>query len=129
MATKKELFQKAKSMNLVVNGNESVKELEALIKAGAEPKNNSAKPSKNAVYVWVKDRAYISDTQRVESGLYHLDEVPERFSKMGATVEVLGAEISPRKLGEIAKWAGVKETRDITDEELLEKLTSDFKPF
>lgn len=129
MATKKELFQKAKSLGLVVNGNESVKELEALIKAGAGNKNTNAQPSENAVYVWVKDRAYISDTQRVESGLYLIDEIPERFSKMGSTVEVLGAEISPRKLGEIAKWAGVKDARDVSDEELLAKLLADFKPF
>ena len=128
MATKKELFQKAKSLNLVVNGNESVKELEALIK-GAGSQNNSATPSKNAVYVWVKDRAYINDTQRVESGLYLLDEVPERFSKMRGTVEVLGQEIAPRKLGDIAKWAGAKNDRDISDEELLAKLLSAFTPF
>lgn len=130
MATKKELFQKAKALNIVVNGNESAKELEALIKgAGAGSQNNSATPSKDAVYVWVKDRAYISDTQRVESGLYLLDEVPARFSKMGNSVEVLGAEVSPRKLGEIAKWAGVKDARDVSDEELLAKLTSVFTPF
>lgn len=132
MANKTDLAKEAKKLGLTLTGKETAKELEALIaekKGGAGSQSGSSTPKKGKVYVWVKDRAYINDEQRVESGLYLIDEVPARFSKMGSAVEVLGSEVTSRKLGEIAKWAGVKDDREATDEELLAKLLADFKPF
>lgn len=132
MANKTDLAKEAKKLGITLTGKETAKELEALItekKGGAGSNTGAQSSKKGAVYVWVKDRSYINESQRVEAGLYLLSDIPERFSKMGSAVEVLGSEVSPRKLGEIAKWAGAKDDREATDEELLEKLVSVFKPF
>lgn len=81
--------------------------------------------------VWLKNRAYIDDKQRVESGVYIVvGALPDRLSKLKSDgLEVFEGEVPSRKLAEIARWAGLNPD-GMDDEEIFEKVvSSEFKPF
>lgn len=85
---------------------------------------------KTGIVVWLKTRAYINDTQRVEAGVYVLPEVPARFSKLSSKfLEVFESEVPSRKLAVIARWAGFNPD-GMEDEEILNRVISQgFNPF
>lgn len=125
MATNPNLIEEAKGLNIELTGTETEAQLKKLIKDAKKANKGSGEGQ----YVWVKVRAYINDTQRVDAGLYLLSEVPERFTKMTADVVKIFEETpSTRELSVIAKWAGL-DAVELSDEEVLEKLTSEFLPF
>lgn len=129
---------------LPLKGDESAKDVaeilknaKAILKAAKEAAgqggNEGGEDDAEKVYVWVKGRAYVNAEDRVDGGLYLLaaNEIPERLAKSPTiVVEVFADGIPPRKMTEIAKWAGVTHTEDFSDEELLAKLTTPhFKTF
>jgi len=85
----------------------------------------------NKVLVWLKNKAYVNDTERVNAGVYLLDECPARLAKLPVSVcEVLSTEVNSRKIVEIAKWSGLSHPEDYSDEEILSKVISPkFAPF
>jgi len=113
----------------------SVRELKAAI---AEIEGNgdtsdagANEDSSDAEYVWVKGEVYVDQLARLAPGLYHLESktIPERLRKHGAVVEFLGATIAPRKLGDIAAWAKVDNSRDVEDAVLVAKLLKPFSTY
>lgn len=80
--------------------------------------------------IWLKSKAYINETQRVDAGLYIVDVVPPRLSKLNADAcEVFENEVPSKKLAKIARWAGINPD-GVEDEEILEKvLKSELKPY
>ena len=85
---------------------------------GDEDENEKVKPApKGKFYLWVKKKVYINDEQRVDKGVYAVDEVPERFENSRAVV-VYKKEIPAGSLAVIARWCGINpDGRD--EEELL----------
>jgi uncharacterized protein (DUF1786 family) len=125
MATNPNLIEEAKGLNIELTGTETEAQLKKLIKDAKKANKGSGEGQ----YVWVKVRAYINDTQRVDAGLYLLSEIPERFTKMTAdAVKIFEETPSTRELSVIAKWAGL-DAVELSDEEVLERLTSEFLPF
>ena len=92
--------------------------LTALLK---EAKKGSKGAKSDGVIVWVKTRAYINDNDRVEAGVYLLDEVPARFAKQKEAITVFEGTVPSRELAKIARWAGVNPD-GMDDEELMAKL-------
>jgi hypothetical protein len=92
--------------------------------------NEDADEVSTKFVVWLKSKAYVNDTQRVDAGLYIVDVVPPRLSKLGADAcEVFENEVPSKKLAKIARWAGINPD-GVEDEEILEKvLKSEFKPY
>ena len=84
--------------------------------------SDASTDSKNAVYVWVKNPAYVDQDgkKRVGSGLYLIDiALYPRLAKLPKTAcELFEGEVPVRKLVEIAKWFGVN-TDKHSDEDLL----------
>lgn len=101
---------------------------EAELKELLKEAKKSAK--KNVVVFWLKSRAYVNDTQRVEAGLYKLTEMPERFKKLGAdAIEIFEKDINSRQLARIAQWSGI-DPIGADDEELFEKMVvTELVPF
>lgn len=102
-------------------------------KAGAKNavvKAEAGKEQASKVLVWLKSRAYINDTERVEAGVYLVEKCPERLARLKSdTCEVLAGEVNSRKIAQISRWAGLNPD-GMSDEELLSKLISpEFKPF
>lgn len=94
---------------------------------GSAEKTNSNKKSEN-YFVWLKYKAYINETERMEAGVYYMIKVPARFSKLPSdVVEVFKGEVPVRKLAKMAEWVGVTHPEDFSDEELLEKVISEPK--
>ena len=72
--------------------------------------------------VWLKSRAYVDDKVRLECGVFILNEIPARFSKLtSATVEVFENEVPSKKVAQIARWAGINPD-GVEDEEILSKV-------
>jgi hypothetical protein len=83
----------------------------------------TAKKSLGNFIVWLKTRAYINDTERVEAGVYLLDEVPARLAKQKEAVVVFEGTVPSRDLAKIARWAGMNPD-GMDDDELMVKLVS-----
>lgn len=136
--TKPEVIAELTALGVKFDENAKSADLQKLLKeakAKAEKGNSGENTQKNdapkgEVIIWLKSRAYINDTQRVEAGLYLVDEVPARFKKLQADAcEVFEGEVPSRKLAHIARWAGMNPD-GVEDEEILEKLLStEFSPF
>lgn len=123
---------------LPLKGEESAAEVADILKAtkkalkdAAGSNQSGASEDAEVLYVWVKGRTYINDTQRVDAGFYKLPSLPERLAKSPVSVvETFTGVIPPRKMTEIAKFMGVTHPEDFNDDELLAKLTiADWKPF
>jgi hypothetical protein len=84
---------------------------------------------KGDLIVWLKSRAYISDTERLDGGVYMMKQVPERLSKLSADVcEVFENEVSSKKVAQMSRWAGLNPD-GLSDEEVLGKIVSEPQPF
>lgn len=91
-------------------------------KAPAAPKGLKA--------FWLKCRAYISETERINAGLYVVDVVPERLLKAdNSVVEIFEGEIPAKRLAEIAKWAGVNPDGQKEEEILALVAKTELNPF
>lgn len=108
-----------------------LKAAKAATKDSGSSSNQSSADESGMLFVWVKGRTYISDTQRVDAGFYKIPLLPERLAKSPVSVvETFTGVIPPRKLTEIAKFMGVTHPEDFSDDELLAKITlTDWKPF
>lgn len=131
--SKKEIIKELKKLKVEFNENDKVEVLEELLNdAKGQTPNAVGKTQIKAdkVLVWLKGRAYINDKERVDAGLYLLDECPERLAKLPNTVcEVLSTEVNSRKIAQIARWAGMNPD-GMDDEEILSKVISPtFAPF
>lgn len=98
-----------------------------------ESKKNSKK-TENAnrkVVVWLKNTSYINDTQRLDAGVYPMDEVPHRLKISGKRdVEIFENGIIPsKKLNQIGEFCGLKHPEDMEDEEILAKIISTPQPY
>lgn len=121
---------------LPLKGDESATEVASILKnakAILKKSGNEGDEAENAegVLVWIKGRSYVSDTERVDAGLYRLPAVPERLAKSPTSVvEVFADAIPPRKMTEIAKFMGVTHPEDFDDKDLLAKIVNPhFKTF
>jgi hypothetical protein len=134
--TKPEIIAELTALEVKFDEKANAKDLAKLLKDAKSKENGNGEntqaknTSKGEFIIWLKNRTYISDDKRVEAGLYLVDEVPARFSKLNAdAVEVFESEVPSRKLATIARWAGLNPD-GVEDEEILEKLLStEFKPF
>ena len=74
--------------------------------------------------VWLKIKAYISDKERLDAGVYKMSSVPERLQKLSSNYcEIFNGGINSRKLAEMAKWAGITHQEDFAnDSELLDRI-------
>lgn len=122
MATKAELQAQLDELNIEYDENATNKELAALL-----PSNDG---EGSRYIVWLRTRAYINDTERVDAGVYAYDEVPERFRKLPRrSVVVYEGHLPTRELKEIARWAGVNPDEYSDDAELEAVIVSEPKPF
>ena len=150
MASKKELIAEAEQLGIDLTGDESITELREKITEAQEgngaggdqvdtgPKSEKpkAKPVKAQTkvdfpLVWLKTRAYINDRERLNPGLYTRLEMTERLemlSRRSSALEVL-EEVSFEKLFEIAETFGIKKPQRFKEEELLQMLVSEPRPF
>ena len=79
------------------------------------------------IYLWLKTRAYVSDSERINPGLYCLtkEEMFPRLEKAGAVVcEIFEGEIPSRSLVKIARKCGINPDKYEDDEELLAVLVT-----
>lgn len=129
MATKKELIKALTDAGVKLAGDEKVADLEALYQEHIG--NGGGESSDGKAVVWLKQQAYVSDTERLNAGVYAMDEVPARFAKLSKReVEIFADGVVPsRKLVEIAKWAGFKHTEEMEDDEILSKVIASPVPF
>jgi hypothetical protein len=140
--TTEKLIEEAKTLGVELTGKETYKELTILVsdakKANKEAgegenkeeenkgKANTGKNPEKMRIVWLKNRAYINATQRVDAGVYMLavSEIPERLVKLPASAcEVLPSEVKSRKIAEIARWSGINPD-GLDDDEILGKVLS-----
>lgn len=90
-----------------------------------EADEDDGENSNGAVVIWLKVRAYISDTERVEKGVYAVDAVPERLRKLGkADVEIFEGDVPTGKLIAMAKWCGIGNADDLEPEQIFSKVVS-----
>lgn len=128
---KAEIIAKLKVSGVSLTGKENYKELQALLKenAGADVKSSNSIEKGNLI-VWLKSRTYIENNLRLDAGIYSMSEIPARISKLPSNLlEVFDSAVPARKLAAMAKWAGITHPEDYSDEELLEKVVSEPKPF
>jgi len=72
--------------------------------------------------VWLKSRVYVDEKMRLECGVFILNEIPARFSKLPTSVvEVFENEVPSKKVAQIARWAGINPD-GVEDEEILSKV-------
>ena len=128
--TKPELLKGLKELGVDVTGEESYNDLKKLYSQHSKQGGSSSEKSQTSL-VWLKSRAYVDSKIRVDSGLYQLEEIPERLVKLPSSICEVFADgvIPPRKLYEIAKWAGISHPEDKDDDELLRVLISEYRPF
>lgn len=123
---KEKLIEALTNAGVSLTGDEKVADLKALYKEHGLGGDNAD----GKVIVWLKNTAYINDTQRVNAGVYAMDEVPARFAKLSRKeCEIFKGDIPSRKIADIAKWAGLKNIEDLTDEEFLNKVISEPQPY
>jgi hypothetical protein len=72
-------------------------------------------PDKSTIYFyWLKAQTYISDTERLEAGVYAFKQAIERLKNASPKdVEVFEDEIPEQKLKELAKRYYAKDTQDV----------------
>lgn len=88
-----------------------------MAKIKQKTETTEAQPTKNGYIVWLKSRAYINDTERIDAGVYYFDEVPQRLASMGKDVcVVFEGEVPSKELAQIARWSGVNPDGRQTDE-------------
>ena len=139
------LQEELKKLGVELTGDESYKQLEALLKkaeksggakagaTGTDEKSPVEKPT-GTLFVWLKSRAYVdlAGKTRMNAGLYQMESLevyPRLQAAKANTAEVFEGEIPPRKLAEIARWAGVNPDQHRKDEELLALLIQIPKTF
>ncbi len=130
--SKEELKKQLAEAGVSLTGDEDWKALQELGKQHLKKASNVGKTSgEGSILVWLKIRAYVSNTQRVNAGVYQLNRVPERLAKLSSNMCEVFADgnVPPRKLTEIAKWAGIKYPEEKTDEDILSIVISAYKPF
>jgi len=120
--TKPEIVTELTAMGVTFNPDDNAKVLSALLKAKkdeADPTPPPAQTKGKTVVFWLKSRAYINATERIEAGLYQVAELPERFANLGSeTLEVFGKDMNSRKLAKISRWAGLNPD-GVEDDELF----------
>ena len=124
---KDEILAELRAAGIELTGQESWQDLKKL-HAGLTKGENA--DTRGNFIVWLKGRAYINDKeQRLDAGVYVVEEVPVRLSKLSASiVEVFENEVPSKKLAQIARWAGINPD-DLEDDEILSKVISEPKPF
>jgi len=96
--------------------------------SGASTGGSAGEAKKETFFIWLKNIAYINDKQRVGAGVYKVASVPERLRRFDATtVEIFEKEIPSKVIAKIARWAGINPD-GVEDDEILDKVVSDFKP-
>lgn len=133
MATKPQMIEEAKKLGIELTGKETVKDLTGLIaKAKGVTVSGKVQLSGNNVILWLKNRAYVDDKQRVNAGVYLIDrnDVPDRLARLKSSdCEVLTTDVNSRKVAQIARWSGINPD-GLDDEEILSRvLSTDFQPF
>jgi DNA-binding PadR family transcriptional regulator len=129
MATKKEkIVQALMNKGVELTGEETLKELRVLYK---EHIGEDGDLSDDNAVVWLKTQAYVNDKERLNAGVYVMDKVPERLTKLSnREVEIFAdGNVPARKLVDMAKWAGFNHTEEMEDEEILKKVVSVPVPF
>ncbi|MDF1498526.1 MAG: hypothetical protein P1P85_04210 [Patescibacteria group bacterium] len=90
-------------------------------KENNKPKSNDKKKVK--YFLWLKIRAYVNDTDRIEKGFYALDSIYHRLAEAKSDVcEIFEGEVPSRTLTKIALSSGVDPDKYESDEELLNVL-------
>ena len=116
-----------------LTGDETPLQLSALLKKAKKGNTNGSSKDekhKGKVLVWLKGRAYVSDTKRLDAGVYQMNEVPDRLAEQPSSVVVVFANGVPaRDLYAIARWAGIAHPEEKTDEEILNIVIKEAKPF
>jgi hypothetical protein len=95
-----------------------------------EPKEEIVTPQTTGEYiVWLKCKAYVSDTERLVAGVYAMTDVPARLLKLPEKYcEVFKDEVPSKKVAQIGKFMGLN-TDNFSDEEILSKVVTIPKPF
>jgi len=72
--------------------------------------------------LWLKSTAYVNDEQRLDAGLYAIEKVPVRLTKLPATVvEIFSGTVPSKKIAQIGRWAGLNPD-GMKDKEILTKV-------
>lgn len=90
-----------------------------------EKEEEEEQKSDGKVYLWLKTRAYISDSERIDPGFYCMaqGEMFSRLENAEVTVcEIFEDKIPSRKLAEIARHCGVNSDNYEKDSDLLKVL-------
>lgn len=133
---RKALFAQAETAGIETTGEESLSELKRLIASaenGGDTKpddesnsKSAAKPEGTACIVWLKTRAYVDETRRLDAGVYRMTP-SGRLSRLPAgEMEVFeNGKIPPVRLAAIAKWAGLTKADEKSEEEILNVVLSE----
>lgn len=79
--------------------------------------------TKGMSIVWLKTRAYTDETFRLDKGVYVFEEVPARLTKLGKVdAEIFVGSVPSGKLNQIARWCGITNADEMSDEDILAKV-------
>ncbi len=129
---KEEIIKFLTDKGVVLKGDESPEVLAALYADSTDKSetpvvtaSDNGNPEKiNGKVLWLKSTAYVSDTQRLDAGLYVMDKIPQRLVSLPSDiVEVFSGKVPSKRIAQIARWAGI-DPDGMKDVEILQKVVN-----